>query len=99
MTAAPAESPKPRVLCVDDEPQVLQGVGRVLRRDFEVLTATSGAAGLAVLDEAGPISVVVSDMRMPEMDGAAFLSQVRDRWPDTTRILLTGQADIALLRA
>jgi response regulator RpfG family c-di-GMP phosphodiesterase len=86
---------KPRVLCVDDEPQVLEGLTLNLRRRFEVSTATSGADGLALLEEAaGACAVVVSDMRMPQMNGAAFLAQVRQRWPDTVRMLLTGQSEI-----
>lgn len=86
---------KPRLLCVDDEPQVLEGLTLNLRRRFEVSTATSGAEGLSLLDKAaGAIAVVISDMRMPQMNGAAFLAQVRQRWPDTVRLLLTGQSEI-----
>ncbi len=89
----------PRVLLVDDEPAVLAGLRRQLRHHFEIHTATSGEEGLAALetaatDPAGPFAVVVSDMRMPRMNGAAFLAQARLRWPDTTRVLLTGQAEL-----
>jgi response regulator RpfG family c-di-GMP phosphodiesterase len=84
-----------RVLCVDDEPNILSALKRVLRRaGHEVDTATSGAAGLDLLD-AQSFDMVISDMRMPEMDGAAFLERVRQGWPDTVRILLTGFADVA----
>ncbi len=84
-----------RVLFVDDEPHVLEGLERMLfDSDFEVLTAPSGAAGLARIEQDGPIAVVVSDMRMPEMDGAAFLSKARLLAPDSVRMLLTGYADI-----
>jgi response regulator RpfG family c-di-GMP phosphodiesterase len=82
-----------RVLVVDDEPSILNAVKRVFRgQRYEVLTATSGKDGLALLEQE-PVALVISDMRMPEMDGAQFLEQVFSRWPDTKRILLTGYAD------
>jgi response regulator RpfG family c-di-GMP phosphodiesterase len=86
---------KPRVLCVDDEPYVLEGLRDTLRRSFDVRVATSGIEGLEMLkQEPDAYTVVVSDMRMPVMDGAAFLREAR-RWaPDATRMLLTGFADI-----
>lgn len=83
-----------RVLCVDDEPNVLAGLERTLFDHFGVVTATGGAAALDLIASEGPFAIVVSDMRMPEMDGAAFLSRVRETSPDTVRILLTGQAEI-----
>lgn len=82
-----------RVLCVDDEPNVLAGLERTLFEHFEVDTAESGPEGLELLEEDGPFAVVVSDMRMPEMNGAEFLSRVKQRAPDTVRILLTGHSD------
>jgi len=82
------------ILCVDDEPKVLEGLVLNLRRHYRVSTAINGLAGLAMVDGDDPPAVVVSDMRMPEMDGAAFLSQVKERSPDIVRILLTGQADL-----
>jgi response regulator RpfG family c-di-GMP phosphodiesterase len=88
------ETTKPRILCVDDEPHVLDGLSRQLRRQFEVSTAVGGEAGLQLIEREGPFAVVVSDMRMPGMDGAAFLRQVRERTAETTRVLLTGQADL-----
>lgn len=86
---------KPRILCVDDEPSVLSGLARILRRDFEVVTAEGGAKALARVAEGQEFAVVTSDLRMPEMDGVAFLSALRERAPDTTRILLTGNADLS----
>lgn len=83
-----------RVLCVDDEANVLAGLERTLYEHFDVFTAGGGAAGLEVLESDGPFAVVVSDMRMPEMDGAAFLSRVRNTYPHTVRILLTGQTEL-----
>jgi response regulator RpfG family c-di-GMP phosphodiesterase len=82
----------PAVLLVDDEVAILDGLRRQLRRNFTVHTATGGAEALQIL-EAEPITVVVSDMRMPEMDGATLLSRVRAYDADVVRILLTGQAD------
>ncbi|MBS1228107.1 MAG: response regulator receiver modulated metal dependent phosphohydrolase [Proteobacteria bacterium] len=88
----------PRVaslLLVDDEPSILSSLRRLLRTGgYQIHTAESGRAGLDIL-EREPIDLVISDMRMPEMDGATFLEQVRERWPATTRILLTGYADIS----
>ena len=87
---------RPRVLCVDDEPELLSGVRLVLRKRFAVTTAGSGAEALALLDEADgpPFDAVVSDMRMPQMSGAVFLTEMRRRHPEVPRLLLTGQADI-----
>ena len=82
------------ILCVDDEPHVLDGIKLNLRRRFEVLTATSGSEGLKLLEANPGISVIISDMRMPEMDGATFLSRARQLAPNATRLLLTGQADL-----
>jgi len=85
---------KPAVLCVDDEPNVLEGLGMHLRRHYDVLTATSGRDALAILRERPEVAVVVSDMRMPSMDGAAFLAKARELVPNAARILLTGQTDL-----
>lgn len=88
-TAVDTASP---ILLVDDEEAILDGLRRQLRKKFTVHTASSGAAALEVL-AAEPIAVVVSDMRMPQMDGATFLAKVRAQYPNVVRILLTGQAD------
>lgn len=82
------------LLCVDDEPSILSSLRRLFRTSgYRVLTAESGAAGVAVL-ETETVDVVISDMRMPEMNGAQFLAKVRERWPDTLRLLLTGYSEI-----
>jgi response regulator RpfG family c-di-GMP phosphodiesterase len=81
----------PRILCVDDEPRILEGLALQLRRDYQVYTANSGQAALQTLKEAAGMMVVISDMRMPGMDGATLLKQVKQRYPETTRILLTGE--------
>jgi FixJ family two-component response regulator len=83
-----------KTLFVDDESAVLDGYKRMLRREFEVDSAVGGEQGLAAIHERGPYAVVISDMRMPGMDGAQFLAQVRQIAPDTVRMLLTGQADL-----
>lgn len=90
----PGAKVRARVLCVDDEPAVLEGLSLTLRRNFEVMTAPSGAAGLDVLRQHGDVAAVMSDMRMPGMDGATFLGEVRVVRPDSVRLLLTGQADM-----
>ena len=83
-----------RVLCVDDEANVLAGLSVHLHRRYDVVTATSGAAGLAKLAGDPAISIVVSDMRMPGMSGAEFLSEARRLRPDAVRLLLTGHLDL-----
>ncbi len=79
---------------MDDEPEVLDGLKANLRRHYDVHTAKSGAIGLATLRDKGPFAVVLSDMRMPAMQGTSFLNRVREAAPETVRILLTGQADL-----
>ena len=88
-TLAPAT-----LLFVDDEPGILSSLRRLFRpHGYRILVAESGALGLAELEKTS-VDLVISDMRMPEMDGATFLKAVRQRWPDTVRILLTGYADV-----
>lgn len=83
-----------KILFVDDESAVLDGYRRVLRLEFNMETAQSAEHGLAAIRSTGPYAVVVSDMRMPGMNGAEFLAQVRQKAPETVRILLTGHADL-----
>ena len=84
-----------RLLLVDDEASILSSLRRLLRpAGYVIHTAESGRAGLEIL-EREPVDLVISDMRMPEMNGAQFLEQVRQRWPATMRILLTGYADVS----
>ena len=82
-----------RILCVDDEPNVLQAFRRQLRKDFDIVTALGGQEGLDAISSEGPFAVIVSDMRMPGMDGIEFLSRVKQGAPDSVRIMLTGCAD------
>jgi response regulator RpfG family c-di-GMP phosphodiesterase len=88
-----------RVLFVDDEVQVLEGVQRSLRKQVDLQMATSGAEGLRLLHEAGPFALVVSDMRMPVMTGVQFLAKAREMRPDTVRMILSGQADLQAMIA
>lgn len=89
-----AEVIPPTLLCVDDEPNILSSLRRLFRpAGYRILIATSGVDGLAQM-AAEKVDLVISDMRMPEMNGAQLLAQVRELYPDTIRILLTGYADI-----
>lgn len=84
-----------RILFVDDEVQLIEGLRRMLRRyrsDWETLFAASGAEALSLM-QAEPVDVLVTDMQMPEMNGAELLQHVASRWPETVRVVLTGYAD------
>lgn len=83
-----------KILFVDDEPNVLSGIERQLRKRYTVQTAPGGEEGLAAITSAGPFAVIVSDMRMPGMNGAQFLAEARRRQPDSVRMLLTGFAEV-----
>jgi response regulator RpfG family c-di-GMP phosphodiesterase len=85
----------PRVLFVDDESNLLDAMRRQLRREFSVETTVGAANGLAALGWKGPFDVVVSDYLMPGINGAEFLSTVRKMSPLSTRMLLTGHADLS----
>ncbi len=86
--------PRPTILCVDDEPRILEGLALNLRRHYEVHVATGGAEALDAFGRLTSVAVVLSDMRMPGMDGAALLAELRGRSPDTVRMLLTGETDV-----
>jgi response regulator RpfG family c-di-GMP phosphodiesterase len=83
-----------KILFVDDDANILASYQRQLRKNFQVDTALGGEAGLKVLAQEGPYAVIVSDRSMPGMDGIQFLSRVRDQFPDSVRIMLTGFADM-----
>jgi response regulator RpfG family c-di-GMP phosphodiesterase len=86
---------KIKILFVDDEISILVALRRLCRNtDWDIYTAESGDEGLAVISE-HTIDLVVSDMRMPKMNGAEFLEQVVKQSPSTVRILLTGYSDVA----
>lgn len=90
MTPAPAQ-----ILLVDDEPHILDGLRRMLREEFLIDTAPDPVLALERLRDGGPYAVILSDFQMPRMNGAEFLAAAREMHPDTSRILLTGQADLA----
>jgi len=85
---------KAKLLLVDDEPAVLSALSRHLRAYYAVETAEGGEAAVAAAASSGPFAVVMTDMRMPGMDGVAVLKHMRDHYPDTVRMLLTGYADL-----
>jgi HD-like signal output (HDOD) protein/CheY-like chemotaxis protein len=87
-----------RILFVDDESRILDGIRRMLHADrqrWDMQFALSGDAALEAC-EAGSFDVVISDMRMPGMDGATLLGHIRDRFPKTARIVLSGYSEVAL---
>jgi PAS domain S-box-containing protein len=95
-----AEQARPRILVVDDEEAILETMAFTFEDDYEVLTSKSAAEALRLLDREGPVAVVISDQRMPEMTGVEFLAKVCERHPSTVRIILTGFADMdATIRA
>ncbi len=81
--------PASRILCVDDEPAMLNILSRALGQRFEVVTLADPAAALALMERGTSFAVVISDMKMPQMDGAQFLAQVKRIAPNTTRLALT----------
>lgn len=86
-----------KILFVDDEPNILKALRRLFidEDDYELMIAESGDEGLKILEQEDNVSVVVSDYRMPGMNGVEFLSKVHERWPKTIRIVLSGYADTA----
>lgn len=89
----------PTLLLVDDEPNILNALRRVLRHEgYHVLTADGGPEGLAVMARER-IDVVLSDQRMPGMTGVEFLRIARDQWPDTVRLVLSGYSELSTVTA
>lgn len=96
---ATARAPQGRVLCVDDEPNILRALSWLLKKEFHVVTAQSASEGLELI-RCGDFDVVISDQRMPEMCGVDFLNEVKTLAPRAMRILLTGYSDLqAVLRS
>ncbi|WP_291326325.1 HD domain-containing phosphohydrolase [Desulfovibrio sp. UCD-KL4C] len=83
-----------KILLVDDEPNVLSALKRQLRGNFDVETSEDPTMAMLALNSKAPFAAVVSDFRMPKMNGIEFLKEVRKRSPETTRIMLTGYADL-----
>lgn len=90
----PDDGARLRVLLVDDEPAVLEGLELQLGRRYEVHGTTQPAQALKMVDTMAPFAIVLSDMRMPGMDGAALLREIRNRQPHGVRMLLSGHADV-----
>lgn len=88
-----------RILFVDDDPRVLQAFERQFYKRFEIRTAIGPELGLQTLAADGPFATVVSDLRMPGMNGIEFLTRVRQASPDTVRVMLTGDADLSAAMA
>lgn len=88
-----AKADKPKILLVDDEPNILFSYGRGLRRDWDLVTAPGGEEGLQAIREQGPFAVIVADFNMPRMNGIAFLAQALELAPESVRIMLTGEGD------
>ncbi len=87
-----------RILCVDDERNVLKSLSRVFEdREYEILTAGSGPEGLDILRRVSPVQVVITDYKMPSMNGVEFLKEVFLGWPHTVRMVLSGHADTSAL--
>ena len=95
-SVAPADNGKPRVLFVDDDERILNGLRTLFRQDYNVATASGGEAALEIVNRGG-IHVVVSDQRMPGMMGVELLRKVRTAAPNAVRLLLTGYTDLASL--
>jgi len=85
---------QPRILIVDDESSVLEALRRQLHGQYELTITTDPKEALKKVVTQGPFEVVVSDLRMPGMDGVALLYSIRTLAPDTVRVLLTGNADL-----
>ena len=82
-----------KILCVDDDANILAGFKRSLRKDFVIYTAESGDEAIKILLKDGPFAVIVSDMQMPGTNGVKFLSLAKKMAPESVRIMLTGNAD------
>ena len=83
-----------KILFVDDEVLLMEGIKRQLRKDFEITVAEGGEAALQILAQEGPFAVVISDYNMPGMDGITFLNEVYQRFPQTILVMLTGRAEL-----
>lgn len=94
LAVVPAEGVPPTLLLLDDEPNILRALSRLLRRDgYRIFTANSAREAFAIL-ASNEVHVIISDQRMPEMCGTEFLAQVKDLYPDTIRIVLSGYTDL-----
>lgn len=83
-----------RILMVDDEPNILAGYRRVLGTRYTLVTAIGPEAGLALIQAGPPFEIIVSDMRMPGMDGLTFLNEARRATPASMLMILTGNSEV-----
>jgi two-component system probable response regulator PhcQ len=84
----------PKILIVDDEENILFAIKRIFRREkYEILTATSAEEGLKIIEQQD-VDLVISDLKMPVINGVEFLAMVKENKPDALRIMLTGHADL-----
>lgn len=81
------------ILCVDDDPNILQAYQRALRKQLNIVSALGGEEALKAIADQGPYAVIVADMQMPGMNGVELLAKVKEISPDTVRMMLTGNAD------
>ena len=86
-----------RVLFVDDDPALLRAICRSLDETYDIETAPSGTDALRLMDEQAPFACVVSDMKMPQMDGVELVTRIKQRWQDMACIILTGNQDDATI--
>ncbi|HBB30945.1 MAG TPA: fused response regulator/phosphatase [Cyanobacteria bacterium UBA8803] len=89
-----SQADKLKLMVVDDEPDNLDLLYRTFRKDFRVFPADGAMSALKILNKEGEMAIIISDQRMPQMNGTEFLSKTVDRFPDTIRILLTGYTDV-----
>ena len=82
-----------KILFVDDEQHILTSYRRIFRKDYQISSALGPELALDIIQEKGPFAIVISDMRMPVMNGVQLLSKIKELSPDTVRIMLTGFAD------
>ncbi|MFZ5951325.1 MAG: PP2C family protein-serine/threonine phosphatase [Candidatus Rifleibacteriota bacterium] len=87
---------KPKILLVDDEPNIIASYSRGLRKNWDLATAMSGDEGLKIIAENGPFNIIVSDFNMPRMDGVAFLARTLEIAPESIRMILTGEGDFQI---
>ena len=86
--------PNPKILIVDDEENILNSLKRLFRKEpYEILTAIDGEEGLKILDD-HQVDLIVSDLKMPQMNGVEFLKRAKEKNPVPLRIMLTGHADL-----
>jgi len=84
---------KPLILCVDDEPEITKALSFLLEDDFQVMTTNSPIEALKIFKKHPKIKLIISDQRMPNMDGCTLLKNIMGINPDTYRMIISGYAD------